>query len=397
MLEKIVVVFVIIALCFQRVFLAVGSIAWGLALVIAFYLIFKQYRQEHLLTLAKDYKDCYRFIGICIISMLPSIFISDNIVHSITDFSEKWLYYVSPVIFAPLVIKETAYLKKILACFGAAFMVDCLIAGYQLYTAFGEVASGLKGHHNLLGSITAMLTPALCVICLDKRFSSKERIFSFAVLLCAIIGNIASASRAAWVCVIITVPIVCFKYIIQDRRKLICTILLIAAVGAFFASTDKFSQRLTSTANTTTDMSNLERIHMWNTCMYMISDHPFGVGIGQFKEVFDRDYQPVYATPRSTIRMPHVHNIYIQIFVECGILGFLGFMSMSIYILYSSFWDWFKSKSPYPLMIFGMWLSFLLYGIFDYIVRFSAMTKIWWFLLGTLLVFRQKEKQECGK
>ena len=393
MLIKAVAIFITVALCFQRIFLAVGSIAWGLSIAISLYLIFKQYKQGELKRLDEEYKKHYKAIGICFFSMLPGILISGNIPHSVAMFSEMWLYYVFPIIFAPLIIKNSKMLKKILLVFGVSFMIDCLVAGYQMYLNFGHVASGVKGHHNFLGSITAILTPLLCVVCLDKRFTKKERIFAFAMLVCTIIGNIATASRAAWVCVIIVVPLVCIYYIIQDKKKLLCSLLVVVAVGGFFVSSEKFSQRLSSTSNVTTNMSNLERIHMWNTCMYMIKDHPFGVGLGQFKEVYDRDYQPIYATPRSTIRMPHVHNIYIQIFVEGGIIGFLGFMYMSLYILWRSFYDWIKTKDAYSLMIFGGWLTFLLYGIFDYIVDFSSTTKMWWFILGALLVFRQEERR----
>ena len=37
-------------------------------------------------------------------------------------------------------------------------------------------------------------------------------------------------------------------------------------------------------------------------------------------------------------------------------------------------------------MIWGPWLGFMIFGMFDLIIDHSAITKVWWFMFGALLV-----------
>lgn len=52
-------------------------------------------------------------------------------------------------------------------------------------------------------------------------------------------------------------------------------------------------------------------------------------------------------------------------------------------------------------MIWGLWLSCMIFGMFDLIIDHSAITKVWWFLLGMLLVLendrKMNSKEECSK
>ena len=90
--------------------------------------------------------------------------------------------------------------------------------------------------------------------------------------------------------------------------------------------------------------------------------------------------------------LPHSHNNYLQLWSEGGTIGIIGFMAMSLFILLRNFRLWWKTKSPFYLMIWGPWLGFMIFGMFDLIIDHSAITKAWWFLLGMLLVFCRDEQ-----
>ncbi len=80
------------------------------------------------------------------------------------------------------------------------------------------------------------------------------------------------------------------------------------------------------------------RISMWNDGLTLLKDHPLGVGLNNFKQVF-----PIYRVLSDPIagRAIHLHNDYLQLLIESGwpgfvILtgGFLNFLGRSFYKLH---------------------------------------------------------------
>lgn len=104
----------------------------------------------------------------------------------------------------------------------------------------------------------------------------------------------------------------------------------------------------------------------------------FGVGIGNFvKWLMDKNpYQPVW------MYQP-VHNIYLLIYSEVGIMGILSFISFLFFL----FLDLLRSKIDNNLRIFKliMVLSFLAIGFFDhYLVTMQDGGIILWSLLALI-------------
>jgi O-antigen ligase len=71
------------------------------------------------------------------------------------------------------------------------------------------------------------------------------------------------------------------------------------------------------------------RLSIWRDSLVIAKDHPFGIGLGNFKHVF-----PVYNISNiSEIRYLYAHNDYLQLLVEAGIPGFLALVSGFFYFL----------------------------------------------------------------
>ena len=59
------------------------------------------------------------------------------------------------------------------------------------------------------------------------------------------------------------------------------------------------------------------RMEIWTQTWEMVSDHPAGIGLGNYEVV-----EPVYVDPgRAGIRWRHAHNDYLQLLAEAGWLG----------------------------------------------------------------------------
>ncbi len=76
-----------------------------------------------------------------------------------------------------------------------------------------------------------------------------------------------------------------------------------------------------------------ERVELWSRAIYAIQEHGFtGIGIGSF----DRVISALYPYPRTYIgRIDHAHNIFLQIAVDLGIPGLVGWMAVSGTVLMS--------------------------------------------------------------
>lgn len=392
---KALVILTTIAICFQRLSMALGSLCWGLSIAIAIYILWEKNRQGKLNLLLEEneeYSKHIKLLGLLCLIMLWGVVFTDNVGKSAKEYAEMFLYRPFPFIISALILRETKYLKFILVCFGIVFCADCATCMYQKLT-FAEVGWGFGGHHNNIGSITAILMPMLIIAMLDSKFSFKEKVFLGTVLSFNIIGSIGSDSRGSWVTIAFILPFVVIPYVLNNKKKFfICLLACVLTCGAVL-SIPSLRSRVFSTTNTNTNYSNIGRFHMWNISMYMIKDHPLGVGAGRYAYNYTKYYDPVYATPKDAQHLNHPHNNYLKIWVEFGPLGILTYLYVCIAVLGYNIRYWIKTKSPYAMMAWSGWLAFLIYGLFDVIVDHSAVTKIWWFLLGAVLTLEALDKE----
>ncbi|MDO4179378.1 MAG: O-antigen ligase family protein [Phascolarctobacterium sp.] len=387
MLMKVLIALVTLAICFQRLSMAVGSIGWGISIAICLYFLWKMHKNCELDNLIKE-NDVYgkhiQLLKFVVLVMLWGILFTDNIGASAKEYAEMWWYRQFPFLISALVIREKRYLKFILTCFGITFCADCLVAVYQ-HIYISTAGWGFGGHHNNLGSITALLLPMLLVIAVDDNFSKKTKLFTAAIIICCIAGSLATTSRGSWITIACVCPLMVLPYVLQNKKKILALALVCAYFFGIFMVSPSLRERAFSTSNVENHYSNIGRLHIWNVCMYMVKDHPLGVGTGRYWDWYIRDYDVQYATPKDAQHFNHPHNNYIKIWVENGPVGILSYLYFCIALLWYNFKRWYQTRSPYALMTWGGWLAFLIYGWFDVIVDHSAITKIWWFVLGALL------------
>lgn len=377
-----------IALCVQRLSMSAGSVFWGIAILICLYLL---YHNRNGIFVEDGFKGYYRAFAIFFITLLPSLCFAGNFFTWIKNFAEMWLYRPLPFFMVTLFIRDRELLNKVLMIFISVTAVDCTVALYQAIALYAR-GWGFGGGQLQLASLLCILMPAVVVILLDDEFSSRAKLVAKIALPFLFAGMLAGRSRGLWLALVIVLPLVMWRYLIKNRKALMVTVLIVAALCGFFAAQPKFVERVKSITNITTDISNRDRIVIWRSAKNMIKDHPLtGVGLGQFKKNYFAKYQLREIKQRH---LNHTHNNVLQICAETGILGALGFIYLSIYILIRNFREWLRRKDPYSLIIWGSWLAFIIFGIFDVIIDHSAVTKSWWFLLGTMLVMKNGKSYE---
>ena len=194
------------------------------------------------------------------------------------------------------------------------------------------------------------------------------------------------------------VAIVCavllIYYMFKSKRNLAVSIIFIALISTVLVNNPKFMHRLDTIDDFNKYQSNTERILIWQSAWKMFKDHPIlGVGLGQYTE----NYQKIYISPQAKEpQLGHAHNNFMQMLAENGIVGFAGFVTMFGYIIFKNLLAWFKVKNVYALMIVSATVCLLLQGFTEYNVGNSAVIKMYWLVLGLLVVLSELYKKETN-
>lgn len=278
-----------------------------------------------------------------------------------------------------------------------------LMAGSMLIGASIAIWQGLNGMwraKSTLGvmdfaGIIGLIVPVLLVKGLAHNTGKLSRILYISAALAALVALLFNNTRAVWVSLAITCTIfILINIIMYGRRNLRVTLFLIAvlaAVSLLVLSFQYFEMRfLTLFAET---KSNRERIQMWTYGWEIFKSHPLlGVGLATLptlpltpEQALELKANPAYG---------HVHNNFLQIMAENGIIGLAAWCILFFSILKTAVG---KLKSP----VVGEWatiallctIEFLLHGLFDYTFTISTIMYAYWFILGLAYANYATDKQ----
>jgi putative inorganic carbon (hco3(-)) transporter len=253
---------------------------------------------------------------------------------------------------------------------GRSLALD-LFGELQVQTGeFGRLdrVGGTLGHPNRLAMYLEFLLP-LCIglSLIEERHSVKT-----AARLIFVIGfaaMILTGSRGGWIGVVFSM-LIFFYWLVRNRHVSLWTVM---KLGVFFVLifsllflvfSDKIENRLFGEDHG----SAISRIPMFQMAWSIIKDHPFGgVGINNYA-VNMREYNDTLIGRRFTTIARPVHNMYLLITGETGLLG----LSMFLWLLLSSILTLkkcFHSRSIF-ISIFSISLlaglsAYLVHGLVD--------------------------------
>jgi O-antigen ligase len=108
----------------------------------------------------------------------------------------------------------------------------------------------------------------------------------------------------------------------KGYRSKILAGLVVAGLGGFYLADPAFLSRVKTIdfGDNQVDSSSQGRLETWSFSLRMLSDHPLGVGPGNFQQFAGR-YNPRYQGRDA-------HNTFVRCFAELGIPGFLLFLGL---------------------------------------------------------------------
>jgi O-antigen ligase len=201
-----------------------------------------------------------------------------------------------------------------------AVIVSGLVSTYHALSGAIQ-AKGILGHQNLTGLSINLGMPIL----LSLALSTKRSVFLLAIAAGAV-GAVAGGSRATIVFFALSVAGTLLVTILIKPTGRTLAIAGVAALG--LVATAPFAIEKLGERSTTGFEKDAERVAFERTAELMIEDYPWGVGLNQYVSVANGGGYFNKAGVRwgSEARSTNVHNAYLLMRAEAGLLGLLGLL-----------------------------------------------------------------------
>ena len=213
-------------------------------------------------------------------------------------------------------------------------------------------------NHVMYAALIVTILPMIFIWFRNKGFlihplSSWRKLAAWGIIILLAVGVVHSYTRAAMIALLIAlavIPIIRFKLM---KHALVLGIVVVVLLGGFLIQSNQYltyapeytktisHHRFDNLIKATTqgeDVSTMERAHRWIAGFRMIQERPVvGFGPGSFYP----QYQPYTISSFQTYVSNNpdrsgIHNYFLMVFVEQGIIGGLIFLIFSMYILIRS-------------------------------------------------------------
>lgn len=258
---------------------------------------------------------------------------------------------------------------------------------------------GTFSHPNVLGAFMAF-SALLSVYLLLVTRETWKKILIRCILPIQILGLVISFSRVAILSFIIGFGVFLVAMMFFSRKetgalfkndvRLMPVSLYVGALllCCFILFYPQFLERTGVVSYGTSNQEAVEdRALYQNIALNMIVRRPvFGVGYQNFVRGMD-EYSP---TALKNYQHQPVHNIYLLIAAESGLIGLACFLGFIVFILKSALK---KIRDPLILLLGSIFLAFLFIGLFDHYLFTVQQGRLMFFLVAGLL-FAQTTKTE---
>ena len=244
--------------------------------------------------------------------------------------------------------------------------------GLRLYSTFENP--------NVYGTYLLLAIPlaAACVVYVKSAFL---KLCAFGITGMLVLNLLATYSRGCYVALALSV--VMFVLIIN---KQLVVLIIPAMVASLFVLPASVINRLFSIVNLA-DTSTTFRMNIWRGSLRMLGDF-WPVGVGQGEYAFNRVYH--FYSLGATFT-PHSHNLFLQIFIETGIVGFLVFIGV-LACFYRAQANFLKRTQEFRLRVMSAAMvaavtGFLIQGMFDYAFYNYRVMLTFYLFLGLGIAF----------
>ena len=224
---------------------------------------------------------------------------------------------------------------------------------------------------NVFGEYLLLVIPFSTMLVLDAKDWLK-RIFWIGISGILILALILTFSRGCWLGLIFSFFVMAILF---DKRLIWFGVL--GLIAAPFLLPQSILQRFLSIGNMK-DTSTSYRVYIWLGTIAMLKDY-FLCGIGLGTTTFNTIY-PLYAY--SEVVAPHSHSLYLQLFVEYGLTGFIVFTGIIYNFFKETIIHYTKKKDFMTIASIAAMAGFLLQSATDYTWYNYRVLLIFWIVIA---------------
>lgn len=323
----------------------------------------------------------YAFAACCLLGVLRASETADAI-RVFTFFATAFLLYA-------LTVTETDNQKKLhrlLFCLFCGVFVTALFGFYQriIGVEINAALTDINLNSNMPGRVFStfenpnnyaellVLTMPLCFVFCTQVKHRGLKLLSFIMLAASFGALFMTYSRSCWVS--FAIAILCFVFL-YDKRLL--PIVFLVGVAAIPFLPESILNRIL-TIGSQQDTSNAYRLYIWDAVLQVIRGNWFsGIGLGpaSFSKIYTQ-----FADPYA-ITAPHSHMLYLELWVELGLVGLLSFFWFMVDLLRSAVRTAKRTANTYA--------KYVLYACVSAFagISFSCAAEYIWFYPRVLFVF----------
>ncbi|MCL4508666.1 MAG: O-antigen ligase family protein [Chloroflexi bacterium] len=230
---------------------------------------------------------------------------------------------------------------------------------------------------------------AVAIVLALALFAPQSRTRAGAALL-ALVGAgglFVSFTRGAWIAVAASIFAVA---VVRRSWRVMSTVTVLAAIG-LVAIASSHIERLRGLFNLKSG-SNAARLEIWRGSLEMLREHVLrGIGLDQFLN----QHPERYGIPELRFFIvSHPHNVFLDAWLQLGLLGFLSFTALIITGLFLAFRmgtaRLLTPERAWALALFSALIDVSVHGFVDegYFTGDLALT--FWLIIGSIEVLRRR-------
>lgn len=262
-------------------------------------------------------------------------------------------------------LKKESFLEKIYLClYFSALMVGLISLGYKL---LGIVTydNRLQAFYPSPNYLAMFLAPGIFfgVYFLIKYALQKKTsyfLFSAFSLIFLMIALYLTYSYGAWISV--SGSILIMSLAIASNKKIAALAIALAMLFSFLifqTNAEKFSGIFSERS------SLASRLTIWKSSSMMLKESPvLGIGPGNFQNKY-LEFQK-YFPPYLEWAVPQPHNLFLAFWLQSGLLGLMGFLSL-LFFIFKKIFEVIKNKKDALLVapLLGFFIYTILHGLID--------------------------------
>jgi O-antigen ligase len=297
-------------------------------------------------------------------------------------------YFVQPAItffFAGYILREEKskeHFTKFVLWYIAALSVYALVQYFTLLglpmTWWGNAnepkrALSVFAYPN---AFALFITPLLAYS-MPFVFAPRKQIRTYEVLfVIGVIGLGLSLSRGGWLGLLAAVVVFLFLGASLQTKKLFGVAAIILALIIVATPNLRYRVELPFKG----EKSTVSRFSLWHTGEKMIVSSPIsGKGLNGFAADFTK-----YNTDPNLAPLDYPHNIFLNFYIETGLLGLLSFIALTCALIWQG-WKKYLQGNMYGLAVILFLVALYIHGLADAPYFKNDLALVFWITISTVL------------